>query len=231
MGVFIALSVILIWALHLTYMLTSVEFSASNPWMYIHIILQGWLYTGLFITAHDAMHGGVSKNKNLNKTLGTIATFLFAGMSYNRLIKNHGLHHKYPASEKDPDFYVKSQNFFVWWGVFMWRYVTILQLVIMAALYNIFIHVLGLAELKVIIYWALPAIMGTLQLFYFGVYWPHRKPHEENMEPHRARTLKKNHLWALISCYFFGYHWEHHDQQHVPWWKLHTTKSKDNQQV
>jgi beta-carotene ketolase (CrtW type) len=226
MGVFIGISVILLWALHLAYMFLFVEFSSDNPWMYLHILLQGWLYTGLFITGHDAMHGTVSENKTVNKIIGTIATFLFAGMSYKRLRKNHGLHHMAPATEKDPDFYVRSQNFFVWWGIFMWRYVTVMQLVIMAVAYNVFIHVFGLGELKVIIYWALPAILGTIQLFYFGVYWPHRKPHLKHMMPHRARTLKKHHLWALTSCYFFGYHWEHHEDQFVPWWKLYSTKTK-----
>ncbi|MBW6478195.1 MAG: fatty acid desaturase [Bacteroidales bacterium] len=226
MGIFIAISVILVWALHLAWMLLYLDFSASNPWMYFHIFLQGWLYTGLFITGHDAMHGTISKNKNVNKVLGTIATFLFAGMSYKMLRKNHGLHHKDPATGNDPDFYVKSQNFFIWWSIFMWRYVTIIQLVIMAIVYNIFIHVFGLGELKVIIYWALPAILGTYQLFYFGVYWPHKEPHLDLMMPHRARTLKKNHIWAMISCYFFGYHWEHHEDQFVPWWKLYSTKTR-----
>jgi beta-carotene/zeaxanthin 4-ketolase len=29
----------------------------------ICILLQGYLYTGLFITGHDAMHGTVARNK------------------------------------------------------------------------------------------------------------------------------------------------------------------------
>jgi beta-carotene ketolase (CrtW type) len=227
MGIFIAISVISIWAAHLTYMFLYVDFSFQNPWMYLHILLQGWLYTGLFITGHDAMHGTITKNKTVNNTIGTIATFLFASMSYKRLRKNHGLHHKAPATAEDPDFFVKSQNFFWWWGIFMVRYVTIWQLVSMALIYNGFIHLLGFNELMVIFYWALPAILGTVQLFYFGVYWPHRKPHLPHMMPHRARTLRKNHLWAMTSCYFFGYHFEHHEDQYVPWWKLYTTKTSD----
>ncbi len=224
MGIILGLTIIFCWALHLAYMLTFVDFVADNPWMYLHILLQAYLYTGLFITGHDAMHGGVSKNKTVNKAIGTAAIFLFAGMSYKRLRKNHGLHHQFPASEGDPDFYTKSQNFWRWWLIFMWRYLTIWQIIIMAVAYNIFIHLLGLHDAKVIIYWALPAIMGTLQLFYFGVYQPHREPHLEHMMPHKARTLRKNHLWAMLSCYFFGYHYEHHENQHIPWWKLYATK-------
>ncbi len=224
MGILIAVTVILFWGGHLAWMLFSLEMNFSNPWMYLHIIIQAWLYTSLFITGHDAMHGTLAKKKTINKIIGTLATFLFASMSYKRLRKNHGLHHKAPATAEDPDFYAKSQNFWLWWGVFMVRYVTLLQIISMALIYNAFIHLLGINDLKVILFWALPAILGTLQLFYFGVYWPHREPHLPHMMPHRARTLKKNHLWAMISCYFFGYHFEHHEDQYVPWWKLYTTK-------
>lgn len=74
-------------------------------------------------------------------------------------------------------------------------------------------------------FWVVPVFLGTLQLFFFGTYLPHRKPHNENMEPHKARTQRKNHLGAMISCYFFGYHFEHHDTPHQPWWKLYRSKS------
>jgi beta-carotene/zeaxanthin 4-ketolase len=224
MGIIVAFIVISAWLLHLIYILSYLEFAFSNPWLYVHILVQTFLYTGLFITAHDAMHGAISKNKTINNTFGNIATFLFAGMSYKKLRKNHGLHHKAPASAEDPDFYTRSQNFWIWWGVFMWRYLTIWQLIIMAAAYNVFIHLLGLNEIRVLVLWAFPAILGTLQLFWVGVWWPHREPHLPHMMPHRARSQHKNHLWALISCYFFGYHWEHHEDQYIPWWKLYKTK-------
>ncbi len=224
MGIFIAIAVILIWGGHLAYMLLRLEPSWSNPWMYAHILIQAYLYTGLFITGHDAMHGNIHPSKKVNQVLGTIAVGLFAGMSYKMLRKNHGLHHKHPASEKDPDFYVKSQNFFAWWAMFMWRYLTIMQLVIMAVIYNVLVHLLKLDNTAVLLYWALPAILGTFQLFAAGVYWPHRLPHLPEMGPHKARTLGKNHLWAMLSCYFFGYHREHHNDPRVSWWQLYKTK-------
>ncbi len=226
MGIIVAICVILCWAAHLAYMLFLVPFSATNPWVYLHIIIQAYLYTGLFITGHDAMHGNISKKKWVNAALGTLAVGLFAGMSYKRLRKNHGLHHKYVASEGDPDFYMRSQNYWKWWAVFMWRYLTITQIVIMAVLFNAFLWLFPeWSEAKILIYWALPAILSTLQLFYVGVYWPHRLPHTESMGIHKSRTLKKNHLWAMLSCYFFGYHSEHHENQHIPWWQLYKTKN------
>lgn len=225
MGIFIAILIVLCWAAHLAWMLFFVEFSATNPWMYLHILIQAYLYTGLFITGHDAMHGNIADKKWINTLLGNIAVFLFAGMSYGRLRKNHGLHHKFVASEGDPDFYVNSQNFWKWWAVFMWRYLTIVQIVIMAVLFNLFLYFFpAWSETKILVYWALPAILGTLQLFYVGVYWPHRLPHTPEMGDYKARTQKKNHLWAMLSCYFFGYHYEHHHDQHIAWWQLYMTK-------
>lgn len=222
MGILIALLVIFFWTIHLIYVLFFFNVDFSNPLFYLHIIIQGYLYTGLFITAHDAMHGTIARPKYLNTIFGWTATLLFAGLSYKKLIKNHWEHHKNPGTENDPDFYVPSQNFFRWWFAFMWRYATIMQIVIMAVAYNVL--KIWVPEINLLLLWILPAFIGTFQLFYFGTYVPHKYPHEQNMQPHNARTLRKNHLWAMLSCYFFGYHYEHHAFPKTPWWKLYTKK-------
>jgi len=222
MGIIIAFIIISIWASHLFYSLLYVNVDFTNPIFYLHILLQGYLYTGLFITAHDAMHGTVSKNKFINKSIGSISTLLFAGLSYNKLIKNHFKHHKNPGEEEDPDFYTKSQNFFIWWGNFLWRYTTITQLIIMAVAFNLL--KIWFDEVSIIVFWIVPAFLGTFQLFFFGTYLPHKYPHTDKMQPHKARTQKRNHFWAMLSCYFFGYHYEHHESPKTPWWKLYKIK-------
>lgn len=223
-GIFIALTIIILWLLHLYYLLFYKEVLFYNISTYLHILLQAFLYTGLFITAHDAMHGTVSNNKFINNLIGRVSSFLFAGMSFDKLLKNHHLHHKYPGTELDPDFYVKSQNFFVWWAIFFYRYTTFAQILIMGISYNLLKLLAQVPEINLWFYWIIPAFLGTLQLFYFGTYLPHRLPHTEDMGPHRARTLPKNHLLAFLSCYFFGYHQEHHEGPHIPWWQLWKTK-------
>ncbi len=190
----------------------------------MHLLFQTYLYTGLFITGHDAMHQSVSRIKWLNDSVGYLSVFLFAGMSYGRLIKNHWEHHRFPGSEKDPDFYVGSQNFFAWWFMFMVRYTTIWQILAMAIIFNLMEYFAGVPVPTLLIFWVLPALLATFQLFYFGTYVPHRKPHTVQMGKHRARTLKRNHLWAMVSCYFFGYHFEHHEFPGKPWWKLYQVK-------
>ncbi|RPI46590.1 MAG: fatty acid desaturase, partial [Bacteroidetes bacterium] len=187
---------------------------------------QAYLYTGLFITGHDAMHRSVSRVKWINNTVGYISVFLFAGMSYRRLIRNHWDHHRYPGTGRDPDFYEKSQNFFAWWFTFLRRYTTLFQIVAMAVIFNILQYIAGFSVPSLVVFWITPAFIATFQLFYFGTYIPHRKPHTGEMGKHRARTLRRNHLWAMLSCYFFGYHYEHHAFPGKPWWKLYRVKNQ-----
>lgn len=222
MGTFIAILILLSWAAHLLYILL---FQAVNPAeisFWVHILLQSWLFTGLFITAHDSMHGTVSRNRTLNYFLGFLSTMLYAGMWYPMLIKKHRAHHAWPGTEKDPDYHVGNQNFFVWWFSFMKAYLTLWQIIIMAVLFNV--GLIFFTELQLIVLWIIPAFLSTFQLFYFGTYLPHRLPHTEEMLPHNARTQKRNHLWAFVSCYFFGYHSEHHDSPRTPWWQLYRMK-------
>ncbi len=222
MGIFIALLIISFWSIHLFYSLNYVSVDLSSPFLYLHILIQGYFYTGLFITGHDGMHGNISNIAKVNHLFGRVAAFLFAGLSYKKLLQNHFMHHKHPGEEKDPDFYTKSQNFFVWWFIFLKRYTTIGQLLIMAVLFNIL--KIWFDDFTIILFWVIPAFLGTFQLFYFGTYLPHKYPHLDEMLPHNARSQNKNHLWAMLSCYFFGYHHEHHDFPKTPWWKLYTKK-------
>lgn len=223
-GILIALTIIALWFAHIYYLLFNRAVLFDDIGTYLHIAFQAFLYTGLFITSHDAMHGTVSRNKFINNLIGRVSSFLFAGMSFDKLLKNHHLHHKYPGTEKDPDFYTKSQNFFVWWAVFFYRYATIPQILIMGITYNLLKVFANVPEINLWFYWIIPAFLGTFQLFYFGTYLPHRLPHTEEMGQHRARTLPKNHILAFLTCYFFGYHQEHHEGPHIPWWQLWKTK-------
>lgn len=225
MGIFIALLVVGMWGGHLAYILMNVELSIFNPWLYVHVLLQSWLFTGLFITGHDAMHGSISKVKWINNLLGFFITLMYAGMWYPTLVKQHRLHHIHPGAAGDPDYCLTSQNFFVWWFTFMKAYITIGQIVFMAVVFNI--GLLAFSEQQLLVLWVLPSIVSTFQLFYFGTFVPHRQPHTSDMEPYNSRTLPKGHFWAMVSCYFFGYHYEHHASPHTPWWRLYTLKKRE----
>ncbi len=222
-GTYIALTIILLWCFCLvTAFLIEVDF--SNPLIYILFLFQIHLYTGLFITAHDAMHGVVSANKPLNKAIGTVSAALFAYNSYPRLFPKHHLHHRHVATDEDPDFYHGS--FIPWYFKFLMQYVTIWQIILMAITYNVLL--LFFPQVNIILFWIVPSILATLQLFYFGTYLPHKGEHRADNK-HKARSLQKNHWLAFISCYFFGYHYEHHHAPYVPWWQLYKEKEKQLQ--
>lgn len=218
-GVIIASTIILLWFASLAYLL-QMDISWSNPLIYLGILIQTYLYTGLFITAHDAMHGIVSENKKLNHTIGWISAILFSYNFYWRLFPKHHEHHRFVATEKDPDYH-SSGKFIIWYLSFIRQYVSVWQILLMAVTFNIL--KLFLPTENLVVFWMVPAVLSTLQLFYFGTYLPHMG---ESDNKHHSNSQTKNHFWAFISCYFFGYHYEHHDSPGTPWWRLWKVKEE-----
>lgn len=216
-GLAIAVVVILCWFSSL-YFLLQWSFVWTNPLVYLMILVQMHLYTGLFITAHDAMHGTVSANKKINTAIGYISVFLYAGFFYNRLCTKHHKHHNYVHTNDDPDY--SAQGFWKWYLRFMLNYISFIQLTIMAIAYNVL--KIWIDEKNLLLFWVLPSVLSTFQLFYFGTYLPHKGTHDNE---YHSSTLQKNHFVAFITCYFFGYHLEHHQKPGMPWWQLYKTKS------
>lgn len=226
LGPAIAALIIAAWGGHLAWVLTVPGLSWQEPVTWLHLLLQAWLCTGLFITAHDAMHGTISRSRRLNQAVGTVACFLFAGFSYRRLRVNHHRHHANPVTDEDPDFLVGARGFWRWFAVFLWRYATWRQVLVMAVGWNL-LQWAGVAQWRLAIFFAAAPMIAAVQLFYFGTYVPHRPPLEAGMGPHRARTQRHNHLWAMLTCYFFGYHQEHHASPGTPWWLLWRVKDRE----
>lgn len=219
-GVLIAFLIISAWSISLV-LLLNWGFSWTNLFTYIMILVQMHLYTGLFITAHDAMHGTISSNTTVNNLTGQICTALYAVFPYKKLYRKHHQHHKHVHTTKDPDFH--SGSFIKWYFSFIKEYISWWQIVAMAIIFNVLKF--WIDEVNLILFWVLPSLLSTLQLFYFGTWLPHHGEHENK---HQSRTQNKNHITAFISCYFFGYHYEHHDSPATPWWQLWKLKSSNS---
>ena len=220
-GIVIAGIVFFAWCSTLVFAL-SMDFPLLG-WTAVPLaLLMTFLYTGLFITAHDAMHGTVApRHPRLNRSIGGTATLLYALFSFRVLLRKHQEHHAHPASEDDPDFHDgEHRSLPRWYLHFFFTYVTWKQLLGMAILYNALKYLAAVPDINLLLFWALPAIMSTFQLFYFGTYLPHRETAEPYREPHRARSNTYGVLFSFLTCYHFGYHEEHHQRPGVPWWRL-----------
>lgn len=232
-GLWVALSIIGIWAFSLISLL-SVDISKVNNLLLTPVIaLQTFLYTGLFITAHDAMHGAVfPKNIKINNFIGSLAVTLYALFDYDKLLKKHWSHHHHPASDRDPDFHnLKHKNFFAWYFYFMLRYWSWTRILSLMALYNLIAFTLPVSEKNLTLFWVIPSILSSVQLFYFGTYIPHKEPEGGYTNIHRAQTNPLPTWLSFLTCYHFGYHQEHHENPEIPWWGLPTVFQMQRQTV
>jgi beta-carotene ketolase (CrtW type) len=221
-GLFIAIFIIGVWAISLVSLLL-VDISKLNFWILCILIpWQTFLYTGLFITSHDAMHGLVFPQKSkINHLIGKLSLSLYGLLPYQKLLTKHWLHHRNPASQIDPDFHDgKHKNFWAWYCNFMINYWSWGQMIAITFSYQFANRILQIPHENLILFWVLPSLLSSLQLFYFGTFIPHSEPIMGYVQPHCAQTIDCPTWLSFITCYHFGYHKEHHEYPHVPWWQL-----------
>lgn len=186
------------------------------------VLVQTWLSTGLFIIAHDCMHGSLAVGRpRLNRTIGTLCLGMYAALSYRALLPKHLAHHAAPGTATDPDFHSGEPRRLLPWFVRFFRgYYThgpILRITAVAVIYML----LGASLLNIVIFWAVPAVLALVQLFVFGTYLPHRHADAPFADEHRARSNNLPLLGSLITCFHFGgYHHEHHLSPGTAWWRL-----------
>ncbi len=222
MGLLIACCIMSVWAINLGVLL-QLEIDRLVVWLIpLAILWQMFLYTGLFITAHDAMHGSVCpQNLKLNHFIGALAVLCYGAFSYQKVLKNHWLHHHYPTSSRDPDFHNgEHQNPFLWYLRFMRKYWGWQQFLALSAAFQIAHYLLGISQLNLALFWVIPPILSSVQLFYFGTFLTHREPEAGYSNSHCAETIPLPIFWSFVTCYHFGYHQEHHEYPQASWWQL-----------
>lgn len=222
-GIIIAVAIMSIW---FAVLIVALKANAALITLLPALVALTFLYTGLFITAHDAMHGTIApKYPKINAFLGTGCVILYAIFSFKKLRKQHRLHHENSAARHDPDYHDGSHTgFWRWYFTFLQRYVDFFQLISMAIVFNILHHGFGIALERLLVFWILPSLLSTLQLFYFGTYLPHREPVGGYDNRHRTRSNNYPKWLSFLTCYHFGYHWEHHEFPYIPWWLLPTIR-------
>jgi beta-carotene/zeaxanthin 4-ketolase len=226
----VTIAILGVWAISL-WKCVQIRLDTLHPiWFVCLFIWQTWLYTGLFIIAHDAMHGSIYPSPKVNRAIGQFCLWFYAGFDYPQLCAKHHQHHKYPASDRDPDFHNgEAKHFWGWFGHFVSEHITWRQVITIISMFAtgvaichyFFPQPLWWQAVNLACFWVFPSLVSSLQLFYFGTFLPHREPVGGYIEPHRAETIPRSRWWSLISCYHFGYHRKHHESPQIPWWQLY----------
>ena len=206
---------------------------AAGPWIeallvLVAVLVRGFLHTGLFIVAHDAMHGVLRPAcLEANARWGRIALTLYAGLPYGSCRAKHELHHRFSGGTGDPDVHGAHRPGLMgavrWFLHFLGGYLSWDQMARLLGGWG----VLGLLSLaltptagrNLLLFCILPLLLSSLQLFVFGTYLPHRSTDPDSGSP-RPHSLDLPVWLSLLTCYHFGYHWEHHQYPWLAWHEL-----------
>jgi len=227
-GLLMVMFILGLWFVSLV-LLLPISTSDSNNWFWIIVCILGrtYLHTGLFILAHDAMHGNlIPHHRILNNFIGSLAVGIYGFLSYDHCYINHHNHHRYPSQSGDPDFHGQYDNPVFWYGKFLLEYFPMRSLIIfivsVSVIFLALITIFHVPLINLILFWLLPLIFSSLQLFFFGTYLPHRYVYNNSNFLPRIHSDRYSILWSFFSCYNFGhYHWEHHEYPKTPWYRLH----------
>lgn len=222
MSLALAATIVLAWATLHVVGIFLYELPGS-PWLVAGVVLlQAWLSAGLFIIAHDCMHGSLAPGRpGLNRAVGTLCAAIYACFSYRRLETNHFKHHRFAGTDDDPDFDARDPRGFARWYLrFFGGYYTHAQLARITVVALIYMA-LGAKLVNIAVFWAVPALLSSVQLFLFGTWLPHRHGNDVFADRHNARSTQVGWLTSFVTCFHFGgFHHEHHLHPSMPWWAL-----------
>lgn len=216
--------VVLMWFVSLVGALTLPDAQTPIAYLLCGVFIRTFLHTGLFIVAHEAIHTNISASWRINDAFGYVTAWSYALLPYKLLAKNHRLHHCFPATDRDPDHHGgKEKGFWAWYLKFMVTYQADGQawitLIGIGMIFCAFVS-FQVSVANVVLFWVIPMVISSLQLFTFGIFLPHRQDNHAFACRHRTRSIDFPVFWSFITCYHFGYHLEHHLNPHLPWYRL-----------
>ncbi len=222
---FLALAIIAAWAaghIFSVFFFEPAQSAITLALTPVIIAVMCWLNVGLFILAHDAMHGTLLVGaRGAGAAIGQLCLFLYAGFSYPSLNTKHHDHHRFPGTARDPDYGEHTDGaFWPWYLGFFREYFSWREALILATIFWVYVGILGAPIANMLLFWAAPSILSSAQLFYFGTYLPHRPDHDPFTDHHNARSNAYSWIASLVTCFHFGYHLEHHRYPYLPWWRL-----------
>lgn len=220
-GLVLAAAVLVAFVANFVFLVFHVDIVRDWPVALVFAIVQVWLSVGLFIVAHDCMHGSaLPAHRNAGHWLGRLCLILYAGFDYDRLRTAHYEHHRVPGTAADPDFDEHHpRSALPWFAHFVREYFGWREFAILTVFQGVLLA-LGANVVNILAFWALPAVVSAFQLFWFGTFLPHREGAQPFVDRHRSRSNDVPGWASLLTCYHFGYHHEHHLYPYLPWWRL-----------
>lgn len=191
------------------------------------VLLRSFLHTGLFIVAHDAMHGTLAPAglNRLNRCIGQSCLWIYAGLDFEQCLNHHVQHHQAPGSARDPDVCTGTDpSALAWYVRFLSHYLNPMQLLRLTCCLGLALLFMPddqqqpLLTLALIV--VLPLIISSWQLFVVGTFLPHRNNPVARNGVHQPISLNLHPILSFAACYHFGYHREHHSCPTVPWHQL-----------
>jgi len=234
-GLLLAAGILLGWLGSWLLLLPTTLFHLSPGLVVLAVLGRTLLQTGLFIVAHDAMHGTLWPTRPLaNRRIGQLALQLYAALPYEHSRHNHLLHHRHAGTFRDPDHHGEGNSSVgSWYLRFMAAYLSPSQLTVLVVSWLMlaaFAAPFSASSVaNVVLYGALPVLLSSLQLFVVGTFLPHRPSASgagEAPEEHQPRSLDLPGWLSLLACFHFGYHWEHHAFPHLAWHELPAAKRR-----
>ena len=204
-----------------------IDLNQLHPLLITGLVLsRSFLHTGLFILAHDAMHNSlVPGHRLINRRIGRLCLWLYAGLNYDACRRNHVRHHLMPESEADPDFCpTNNRSLLAWFVRFLRNYLNPAQLSRLLLVLTVLLFAADSFQsqpfVTLTVIYLLPLLISTAQLFFVGTYLPHRKEHQQTRHEVSIKSLNLHPFASLLACYHFGYHREHHNNPRAPWFLL-----------
>lgn len=226
MGLLVSIGIFSAGFLSLLIFLPLHSSSVSIPWLLLAILGRTFLHTGLFIIAHDAMHGSlIPKSRIWNDRVGCIAVWCYGFLSYRHCQHNHCQHHANPGQVGDPDFHTAQRSHPVnWYLKFISEYLPWCRLGVFLMGWSliglILNQVFQISLLNFGLFCILPLLLSSIQLFVFGTYLPHRDRSQSQENHHNILSVDYPVWLSFLSCYHFGYHRTHHEFPDTPWYEL-----------
>jgi beta-carotene/zeaxanthin 4-ketolase len=237
-GLRLAAGILLLWVGSLFTVLLVSPTAQAFPFLIAALLLRTQLHTGLFIVAHDAMHGLLLPQRpSWNHRLGALALGLYGALGYGNSRRNHLLHHRRQASASDPDFHTDpGAGPLRWYLRFMGGYLNPLQMTLLLGGWGAMAAGITVVQatawpealLRVLLGCTLPLLLSSVQLFVVGTYLPHRGQRHLRAAAEGPISLNWPGWLSLLACYHFGYHREHHEQPGLPWFQLPEAYRRNN---